>query len=86
MKRFLLLSILSIACIYSSQAQTDRFLVTIHTDGHICDLEAIGGVEALKQAALATMWKSPIWEPANQGGRQVTCYKKQSIVFRLSDQ
>lgn len=58
----------------------------VNTDGRICDLEFLSGNELLKGAALATMRKSPNWEPAKQGGRSVRAYTKEFIVFRLSDE
>lgn len=58
----------------------------VHIDGRICDLEFLDGNVLLKEAALATMRKSPNWEPANFSGRGVTAYAKEFIVFRLSDE
>lgn len=59
--------------------------IVYREDGRICDLEFLSGNELLKEAALATMRRSPDWEPASANGRSLTAYRKLAIVFRLAD-
>lgn len=51
--------------------------------GYVAEVEAISGPLELRQSAIRVIKKSPKWDPAIQGGRQVKAFKKYDIVFKL---
>ena len=51
--------------------------------GEILEAKALSGPEELRKSAVDVIMKSPKWDPAIQGGRQVKVYKKYDIVFKL---
>lgn len=51
--------------------------------GDILEAKALSGPEELRKSAVGVIMKSPRWDPAIQGGRQVKAYKKYDIVFKL---
>lgn len=57
----------------------------VDKQGNVTDLQAISGDPILAEAALKAMKDSPRWKPAIQDGRLVKSYKKQPVVFRLTD-
>jgi protein TonB len=58
----------------------------ICTDGTLCDIEAIGGPNELKESAVEVFKKSPKWIPSSLNGRIIKDYKRQPITFRLEDE
>ena len=57
----------------------------VDKDGSISDLQAISGDPILVEAALAAMKDTPKWKPAVQYGKLVKSYKKQPVVFKLTN-
>jgi protein TonB len=55
------------------------------TDGTVCDVEAISGPELLRKSAIEAIKRTPNWTPAVQNGKKVKSYKKQPIIFKLSN-
>lgn len=55
--------------------------------GNVSDVEAISGPEGggLREEAIRTIKKSGTWTPAVQNGRHVKSYKRQPIVFKISE-
>lgn len=51
--------------------------------GDILEAKALSGPEELRRSTVDVIMKSPKWDPAIQGGRQVKAYKKYDIVFKL---
>jgi protein TonB len=57
----------------------------VDKDGSVSDLQAISGDPILAEAALAAMKDTPKWKPAVQYGKLVKSYKKQPVVFKLTN-
>lgn len=57
----------------------------VDKQGNVTDLQAISGDPILAEAALKAMADTPKWKPAMQDGRMVKSYKKQPIVFKLTE-
>jgi len=57
----------------------------VDKQGNVTSLRALSGDPILQEAALQAMADSPKWKPAVQDGRLVKSYKKQPIVFRLTE-
>jgi protein TonB len=55
----------------------------IDKDGYVTEVHAISGPDELREAAEGTIWKSPRWSPAVQGGRKVKSYKRQPLVYKM---
>ncbi|WEK36174.1 MAG: energy transducer TonB [Candidatus Pseudobacter hemicellulosilyticus] len=53
--------------------------------GLVSNVEAIAGPEELRATAVRVIEKSGKWNPAVQNHRKVKSYKKQPIVFKLSE-
>ena len=74
---------------YPSKAVREKIQGTImlhfivDKEGALSEIQAIGGPDILKDAALKAVSQSPRWKPAMQDGRKVKSYKKQPIVFKL---
>lgn len=55
-------------------------------DGSLCDVTAMRGPEALREAAVQTIKKSPKWIPASIHDCPVAGSRTQPIVFRLEEE
>lgn len=57
----------------------------VDKDGSVSEIKALEGPEegGLREEAIRVIKKSGKWTPAIQNGRQVKCYKKQPISFKL---
>jgi periplasmic protein TonB len=62
-----------------------RFIVD--KDGNVSDVEAISGPEqdGLREEAVREIKKSGKWVPAVQNGRNVKSYKRQPVLFKITD-
>ncbi|PZR34533.1 MAG: energy transducer TonB [Azospira oryzae] len=61
-----------------------EIMFVVDTLGNVSNVEAVGGPKELWDAAVKVIKKSGKWEPAIQNGRRVKAYKRQPIVFQLS--
>lgn len=61
-----------------------EIMFVVDTLGNISNVEAVSGPKELWDAAVKVIKKSGKWEPAIQNGRHVKAYKRQPIIFQLS--
>lgn len=58
----------------------------VDREGVVSNVEAVSGPKELHEEAVRVIKKSGKWIPGNQNGRAVKSYKRQPIVFRVSQE
>ena len=58
----------------------------VDKEGNVSDVVALSGPDELRAEAVRVIKKSGKWTPAIQNGTKVKSYKKQPIVFRLTNE
>ncbi|MBS1597769.1 MAG: N-acetylmuramoyl-L-alanine amidase [Bacteroidetes bacterium] len=58
----------------------------VDMEGNVSDIKIVSGPEELRAETIRIIRESGKWVPAMQNGKNVTCYKRQPIKYRLERQ